>query len=94
MKKCLITIARERGHFRIEVYVDGQIEPTTVFGCREGLSPMLAGFETGERDYRAVAAAPETNAVTAPSSIAVRLPSGRYIAYERVLAQDPVPDRP
>jgi hypothetical protein len=94
MKKALITIARERGHFRIEVYIDGQIEPTTVFGCREGIEPILDSLGSGERYKRTVGATSEPDTITPPATIAVRLPSGRYIAYGCVVAQDPFPDGP
>jgi hypothetical protein len=94
MKKALIAISRQRGHYKIEVYIDAQIHPATVFGCREGLVPVLAALERGEGKKAAVSAASESDTLTAPTSIAVRLPSGRYIAYGLVVAQDPRTNSP
>jgi hypothetical protein len=94
MKHAHITVTRERGHFRIEVYVDAAIEPATVFGCREALLPILAAMETAEAQESAVAPRSESNTITTPATVTVRLPSGRYISYALVLAQDPTANRP
>jgi hypothetical protein len=92
MKKAFIAITRERGHFRIEVYVDSNVDPATVFGCRESLLPLLAALETGKGYDRAVVPDSTPDAIGVPASIAISLPSGRLIAYGLVLGQDPFTD--
>lgn len=94
MQKALITLTREGRYFRVEVYVDGNIEPATVFGCRDRLLPVLAALETGQGTDGARWSSTEPYTLTAPTSIAVRLPSGRFIAYSLVIAQEPFPDGP
>jgi len=92
MKKAFVAITRERGHFRIEVYVDGNVQPATVFGCRDSLLPLLAALETAQGKKGAVVADSAPDAVGVPASIAISLPSGRLIAYGLVLGQDPFAD--
>ena len=89
MQKAFVAITRERGHFRIEVYVDGNVQPATVFGCRDSLLPLLAALETGKGQQTPVVATSESDPIGVPSAIAISLPSGKFVAYGLVIGLDP-----
>jgi hypothetical protein len=77
-----ITISREVRHWRIEVQVKGGVEPSTVFGCYDGMMPMLGGLLAAEAEVNAVAALPERKPAAPPPTVTVRMPSGRLLTFE------------
>jgi len=77
-----------------ELGVGTHIQPTTVFGCREGVAPLLAGLIAAESHYASVGAIPERDAGDAPSAIAVTMPSGRVLTFVLGSIESTLPEIP
>jgi hypothetical protein len=86
MKRIAIHLTHHARGWRIMLNVDGQIEPSTVFGCREGLFPLIAGLVATEAQVAAVRAGTQRNMGDAPTLITVTMPSGRELTFR--LAED------
>lgn len=87
MSKLLVEVGSELRHYRIAVYVDGEIQPTTVFGCHEGIAPILRALGAAHGEYRTGGPTPQTHPSGAPSSITFHLPGDRLVTYSLVLPQ-------
>ena len=81
MASIAVDITREGRHWRIAFTVDGQVEPRHVFGCSDGMLPLLAGFMAAEAQANAVRPNAKTQMRTLPSTVTVRMPSGRLLTF-------------
>jgi hypothetical protein len=88
MSKLLVKVSSEVGHYRIAVYVDREIQPTTVFGCHRGIDPILRALGAAHGEYRSRGPTSESDAGGAPSSITFHLPGDREVAYSLTLPQE------
>jgi hypothetical protein len=89
-----IKVHRERERYRIAVYVDGQIEPTTVFGCRECLLPILERLGAAQGKKAPVFSTTEFRAAGGVTSVAVHLPRGDVVTYAAALPQKMIAESP
>lgn len=89
-----VDVTSDRRHYRIEVHVDGDVEPTTVFGCHEALSKILLSLDPGHREQHTPGPAPEAGVGRGVTSITFHLPSGRILAFSRVAAYQGVAKTP
>jgi hypothetical protein len=89
-----IEVTRQSGGYVVKVYIDSQIEPTTIFGCRESLLPVLRALGRAEREQHAVSSRPEAHMAIGPATITVALPMGDTVTYGRVLTQEVVASAP
>jgi hypothetical protein len=76
-----IKLLAERGHWRVECRVNGEIEPRTVFGCRQGFEPMLRTLLAADAKVTAVSAGSEKAVGGAEPRITVQMPSGRKLTF-------------
>jgi hypothetical protein len=88
----LVKVTRQMERYLIQVYVDGQIEPTTVFGCREALFPVLRALGGRAAHQNGIAPLRELHGASSPATIAVQLPRGDVLTYGLVLPQQGVAD--
>ncbi len=87
MSRLSVNVTSERRMYRIEVYIDGEVQPTTVFGCNEGIAPVLRALSAAHAENGPGAATPDTHSRGAPSSITFHLPGLRTVVYSLVIAQ-------
>jgi hypothetical protein len=80
-----ITVTRERGHYRVVVSVDGEIEPTTVFGCSERLEPVVRRLIMTQSEYHGIIERSKPGTFTAPPSITFQLPGAQTLTYTLTL---------
>ena len=89
-----ITIAREVRHWRIEVQVQGDVETRTIFGCNDGILPILSGLYAAQAEVHAVSARAERQPGELPPTVTVRMPSGRLLTFLLSSVQEPLPHAP
>jgi hypothetical protein len=89
-----IKVHRERERYRIAVYVDGQVEPTTVFGCRECLLPILKRLGAAQGKKAPIFSTSEFNTAGGVTSVAVHLPRGDVVTYAATLPQKMLANAP
>jgi hypothetical protein len=89
-----IKLTDKRGHWEVEMRVDGQVDPATVFGCRQGFEPMLRALQTAEAKVTAVSAGSISDPVHAGPSITVTMPSGRKLSFHFVGGTEPIAEFP
>lgn len=94
MRDLTVKLLSERGHWRVEVYVDGEVEPRTIFGCRAGFEPILRCLLTAEAQVTAVSAGSKLDPTRSVPSITVAMPSGRRLSFRFVGGQEGIPDAP
>jgi len=94
MPHLTVHIARHLDVYRVAVHVDGQIEPTTVFGCRPALAPLVAALLAAQDEDNRIAAGTETHTPGGPSTIAFHLPGSRVVTFARILAQERIASGP
>lgn len=82
-----VTIARKSNHWEIEVQVEGRVEPRTIFGCYEGILPILSGLLAAQSEMDAIAALPQRDTAHTPPVVTVRMPSGRLLTFEGTAAE-------
>lgn len=76
-----VKLTRDRGHWIIEMNVNGQVDSSTIFGCRDGLAPMVTTFLRAEAQIGSVEATTERYVACGPPYIAVTMPSGRVLSF-------------
>jgi hypothetical protein len=76
-----IQLVHEGGHWRIELRVNGEVDSTTIFGCRQGFAPVFETFRAAETQVHAVGSGSESNVLPGEPSITVSMPSGRRLAF-------------
>jgi S-formylglutathione hydrolase FrmB len=94
MTSIAVNLTRQGRHWRIQVAVDGKIEPTDVFGCTDGMLPLLTGLERAESEANAIFSRPERQMRGAPPSITVAMPSGRHLTFELTSVQQALAEGP
>lgn len=94
VRSLAIKLLTERGHWRVEVYVDGQVDPTTIFGCRQGFEPMLRALLTADAKVTAVSTGSQKAMVGGEPRITVQMPSGRKLHFLFAGGQDSPADLP
>jgi hypothetical protein len=76
------------------VYIDGEIKPTTVFGCRESITPIVNALLRAEGEQHAAWSAPHSDMGAMPAAITFHLPGKRAVTYGVILPQQPLADGP
>lgn len=89
-----IKLTSERGHWRIQMHVDGEIEPSAIFGCRGGLAPVLRALVTADAQVTAVRADPLLDVRGTEPTVTVTMPSGRHLTFALRDVQEAPPDVP
>jgi hypothetical protein len=89
-----VKLTDQRGHWAVELRVDGQIEPSTIFGCRQGFEPILRALATAEAKVTAVSAGAVGDAWDSGPSITVSMPSGRKLTFLFAGGTEAIPDAP
>lgn len=85
MRGIHVELTREGRHWRIKLDVEGNVEPTTAFGCSESMFPLVAGLLATEAEVNAISAGTQRNMRDAPTYVAVRMPSGRMLTFRLAL---------
>lgn len=84
-----------QGRFwRIVFGVNGKVEPTGVFGCRDGILPMVAALRAAELEYDPISATSKTDPRRGPPTIAVSMPSGRVLTFALMGVDPGASERP
>lgn len=94
MAQLTVKVGAEKRLYRVEVYIDGEIEPTTVFGCRDGFGPVLAALEATEGQDDSIWSRAHAAVRGSPSTIAFHLPSGRIVTFGVIIPQQRVAHGP
>lgn len=94
MPRISVKIDRNRSYWRLTFNIDGQVQPSHVVGCRDGLAPMIAGFLAAEAEQYTVWPATERATSNAPTIITVTMPSGRQLTFEQRFLDQALPDGP
>ena len=89
-----VQLTRERSHWRCELYVDSEVEPRTIFGCSQGLEPIIRALSAAEAKITAVGPLSEFNPIYAEPRITVTMPSGRDLAFSFSRGEQLVADVP
>lgn len=89
-----IQLLAERGHWRVEARINGEVEPRAVFGCRQGFEPMLRTLLAAEAKVSAVSAGSDKAVWGAEPRITVHMPSGRKLSFVFVGGEDALADVP
>jgi hypothetical protein len=90
----VINLTRQAKHWSIQLAVDGQIEATTIFGCREALTPLVTGLMAAEAENTTVGPRSETDRSIGPATITVGMPSGRVLTFSLTSLQEALPNVP
>lgn len=88
MPHLTVHVARHLDIYRVAVHIDGQVEPTTVFGCREALAPVVRALLATEDEQHRLFADAEPDAARRPSTIAFHLPGARVVTFAAILPQE------
>jgi hypothetical protein len=91
MASIAVNIAREGRHWRIGFTIDGKVQPGNVFGCTDGMLPLLAGLMAAEAQANAISSHAEREMRTLPSVISVSMPSGRVLTFTLTSLQQAFP---
>jgi hypothetical protein len=94
MSDFVIEVTTQRDHYRVEVYVDGEVQPRTIFGCRDALKPILDCLESTARQEGVGWTRPETDTRHNVPEIAFLLPTGRSLTYVLARTQQPLSSGP
>ena len=89
-----VKLIDKRGHWEVEMRVDGQVDPATVFGCRQGFEPMLRALQSAEAKVTAVSAGTVSDALDTGPSITVSMPSGRKLTFLFAGGTEAIPEAP
>ena len=81
MSTLAVTISREVKHWRIEAQIQGDVEPSTIFACRDGFSPILRCLVAAEAEMNAIETFTQRAPGDTPTLITVRMPSGRVLSF-------------
>jgi hypothetical protein len=89
-----VDVERHGGFWRITAYIDGAVKPTTVFGCRESITPIVAALLRAEGEQHAGWSAPHADMRGMPAAITFHLPGKRAVTYAIILPEQPLADGP
>lgn len=81
MTRISIDLSRDGRHWRLELSVNGEIEPRNVFACSEALNPLVFSLERAELEANRIVAASHGDVRTFPSDVSIRMPSGRTLTF-------------
>lgn len=90
MSSIFVHLSAEAGHWRIGFNINGKVQPAEVFACRSGLDPLLRGLRAAETEYDRVGPLAEGDARRMPTTIAVRMPSGRVLSFRLYSVQETI----
>jgi hypothetical protein len=88
MATIAVNISREGRSWRIAFAVDGKVEPRHVFGCSDGMLPLIAGLMAAEAQAHAISSHAKSQMSTLPTTIAVGMPSGRTLTFSLTSLQE------
>ena len=94
MSHLTVDVARDGRYWRITTYVNGAVEPTTVFGCRDGIAPIVEALLTAQAQQDAAWSGAESRVRGVPSTITLHLPGDRSIIYGVILPEEMVSQSP
>jgi hypothetical protein len=94
MASITVNLTRQRRHWQIQIAVDGEIKPANVFGCSDGLLPLITGLERAEAQAHAIVTSPDSNMGGLPPTITVGMPSGRVLTFRLSSLQESLAHTP
>lgn len=94
MSRISVDVSRDSRHWVFHVYVNGEIQPTTVFGCRDALTPLLEALLTANSEENIPGSSSETAVSVGPTLVTFHLPMGAVVSYVRIGSQNPLPNSP
>jgi hypothetical protein len=89
-----IKINRKGRHWVFEIDVDRSVQPTRVFGCSDGMLPLLASLISAEAQNTGVGTLTNSHSPTSPASISVTMPSGRLLTFNLATVENSLADSP
>jgi hypothetical protein len=89
-----ITFVRKPRHWQVEVKIDGDVEPRTIFGCNEGTSPLVGRLMAAEAEVYTIGALSKRPPGSSPPSITMRMPSGRLLTFDLTSVEQGHPEVP
>jgi hypothetical protein len=89
-----VNISREGRHWTIRLAVDGNIQPRNIFGCSDGLLPLVSSLLATDAEHAAIFASAKGNRTIRPAVIAVGMPSGRVLTFSLSSVQHAIADLP
>lgn len=81
MPHIAVNITGQGRHWRIGFAIDGEVQPRNVFGCSEGMLPLVSGLLAAEAEANAILARAKGKVSALPTSITVGMPSGRFLTF-------------
>jgi hypothetical protein len=94
MSSITVDISRQARHYRVALAIDGQIQPRAVFGCTDGLEPMLRGLMAAESEVAAVWTRPEGAVRLTPPTVTIGMPSGSVLTFTLTTVQHAMGELP
>jgi hypothetical protein len=88
MTSIFVRITTHGRHYRIESTINGKVDAANVFGCTDGMLPLLAWLTAAELQYAGIGARAETNSSDGEATITVEMPSGRLLTFALARAED------
>jgi hypothetical protein len=94
MADLVVDVTREKWLYRTTIDIDGQVQSTRVFGCRDALGPVVDALEATCNEHHGVGSSAKPDMGSIPALITFVLPSGGILTYRLGYAEKPGPKRP
>jgi hypothetical protein len=89
-----VKLSRELRHWQFEIEVDSEIQSRRIFGCSEGVTPLVRSLLAAESQETIPGTSANRDAGYRPSRITVTMPSGRLLTFELRQADESVSEIP
>jgi hypothetical protein len=94
MSNITVDLSREGRHWTIKLAIDGQIQPRNIFGCSDGLMPLVSSLLATDAEHAAIFASTKRNRSVRPAVITIGMPSGRILTFLLASVQHSIADVP
>lgn len=94
MSDLTVNFARDKGHYRITMEIDGQVEAGAVVACKEGILPVLAHMVATQLEHDQLRRTGKTDARRTPPTITLRGPFGHALIFSLTAVQRRDSDSP
>jgi hypothetical protein len=89
-----IRVTAHTRHYRIETAINGEIQPRHIFGCRDGVLPILSFLTAAELEHHRIRTRGQSDTGSDEATITVSMPSGRVLTFKLASVQDAVSNLP
>lgn len=94
MADLVVDVTRQKWLYRTTVGINGQVESTRVFGCRDALGPVVDALEATCLENDGIRSDSDAQVGHVPALITFVLPSGGLLTYRLSYAEQMVAQRP